>query len=134
LNRKRALEEKVGIVKWLRPDYQIPRFGSDAERARLAAEKAKAKQEELALADDDDGDEAATKPRFPTNNELAETADVMRVLATASEPLSIERISRTFAQGKAVEKCIALTILALARLGHLSSPDGGVSFVLRRTG
>lgn len=133
LNRKRALEEKVGIVKWLRPDYQIPRFGSDAERARLAAEKAKAKQAELALADDDEDDEKATaKPKFPTNNELAETADVMRVLATATEPMSIEHIARSFSQGKAIEKRVAMTILALARLGHLASPDGGKTFVLRR--
>jgi len=133
LNRKRSLEEKVGMVRWLRPDYQIPRFGSDAERARLAAEKAKAREEQLAFAaTDDDDEEAAAKPKFPTNNELAETADVMRVLATATEPLSIERISRTFAQGKAVEKRVALTILALARLGHLASPDEGKTFALRR--
>lgn len=133
LNRKRALEEKVGVVKWLRPDYQVPRFGSDAERARLAAERVKAKPDELAFAEGDD-DEPIAKPKFQTGNELAETADVMRVLATATEPLSAESIARSFSQGKQVEKRVAVTILALARLGHLSSPDNGETFLLRRSG
>lgn len=28
LNAERAAEEKAGKVRWLRPDYQEPRFGS----------------------------------------------------------------------------------------------------------
>ena len=27
LNAERAAEEKAGHVRWLRPDYQVPRFG-----------------------------------------------------------------------------------------------------------
>ena len=27
LNRERAAEEKAGTIRWLRPDYQEPRFG-----------------------------------------------------------------------------------------------------------
>jgi hypothetical protein len=44
----------------------------------------------------------------------------------------VEQIARTFAQGKQIEKRVALTIQALARLGHLSSSDGGASFSLRQ--
>ena len=29
LNAERAAEEKAGQVRWLRPDYQIPRFAKD---------------------------------------------------------------------------------------------------------
>lgn len=29
LNHARAAEEKAGTVRWLRPDYQRPRFGAD---------------------------------------------------------------------------------------------------------
>ncbi|WP_363346501.1 DNA methyltransferase [Methylocystis echinoides] len=36
LNRERAREEAQGHVRWLRPDYQIPRFGQAQERAELA--------------------------------------------------------------------------------------------------
>jgi hypothetical protein len=30
LNAERAAEEKAGHVRWLRPDYQVPRFGGEA--------------------------------------------------------------------------------------------------------
>ena len=32
LNHERAAEEKAGKVRWLRPDYQIPRFGAKQSR------------------------------------------------------------------------------------------------------
>jgi chaperone required for assembly of F1-ATPase len=71
LNKERAAEEKAGTVRWLRPDYQIPRFGSDAERARLAEEKRQQREAKRAtqgvLFLDDDLQEM--KPRFPTGNE-----------------------------------------------------------------
>ncbi len=135
LNQERAAEEKAGTIRWLRPDYQIPRFGSDAERARLAEERRQARQNERAtqgaLALDDDLQEM--KPRFPTNNELEETAAVMRVLASATAPLSITDIARSFAQGRNVERRVELTVSALARLGHLVSTDQAKTFALRRT-
>ena len=134
LNAARAAEEKAGTVRWLRPDYQIPRFGSDAERARLAEERRRARASQRAtqgaLALDDDLQEM--KPRFPTNNSLEETAAVVRALASATTPLSIAGIARTFAQGKAVERRVELTISALARLGHLVSTDKAKTFALRR--
>lgn len=71
-------------------------------------------------------------PNIPTGNELAETAAVMGVLASASDALTIGQIARIFSQGKQIEKRVALTILALARLGHLSSTDNGETFMLRR--
>ena len=131
LNRERATEEKTGKVRWLRSDYQIPRFGSDAEKARLKTEKEKARagQEALTL----DAEAKGGKPRYPTDDELAETAAVMSVLATATRPVTVDDIAVNFAQGKQIKKRVALTILALARLGHLSSLDGGQSFSLRRS-
>jgi hypothetical protein len=35
LHDARVEEEKRGIVRWLRPDYQIPRFGADVPAAML---------------------------------------------------------------------------------------------------
>ena len=141
LNKKRSLEEKVGNIEWLRPDYQIPRFGSDAERARLEAERRAARDTEklrprqAALELDDDLREMmpadASKARFPTGRELAETAAVMSALAAASGPMTVEQIARMFSQGKQVEKRVALTLLALARLGHIAMPSE-TTFVLRR--
>jgi hypothetical protein len=37
LHDERVEEEKRGIVRWLRPEYQIPRFGKDVEGARAGA-------------------------------------------------------------------------------------------------
>jgi hypothetical protein len=35
LHDERVEEEKRGLVRWLRPDYQIPRFGADLPQAPL---------------------------------------------------------------------------------------------------
>ena len=134
LNRERALEERAGKIRWLRPDYQIPRFGSDAERARLAREKRQTRElkRDTQPAFDLEDDLQEMKRRFPTGNELEETAAVMGVLAAAAAPMSSEDIARSFAQGKSIERRVELTISALNRLGHLSSGDGGMKFSLRR--
>jgi hypothetical protein len=143
LNAERAAEEARGQIRWLRPDYQIPKFGSDAEKARLEEERRKARAEarlrpkQGALPIEDDLREmlprgALAKPAFPTGNELAETAAVMSVLAAARAPLTIDAIAQSFSQGLQIKRRAALTVLALARLGHLSSPDGGESFTLLR--
>lgn len=141
LNKKRAVEEAVGNIRWLRPEYQIPRFGSDAEKARLAEEKRQAREAERlrprqgALELQDDLREMMPKggkPDFPTGDELAETAAVMSVLATTAVPLSIDAIAQRFSQGMRVKRRVELTVLALARLGHLASADGGETFTLRR--
>lgn len=140
LNKERAAEEKVGKVRWLRPDYQIPRFGSEADQTTLKAardaERAKAKQAMLDLDDDEedheDDDDQVTKPKFPTGDELAETAAVMQALAFAPGALSIDEIAATFKGGLQNKRRVALCILALARLGHIASSDGGETFALRR--
>ncbi len=130
LNKARSIEEKTGKVRWLRPDYQIPRFGSDAEKARLEEERRRVKEEKDRLAPKQgtlsfEDDLQEMKKKFPTGEELKETVEVMRVLEAAAEPMSIEEIARHFAQGKQIEKRVGLVIAALARLGHLSTADGG---------
>ena len=133
LNAARAAEEKAGTIRWLRPDYQIPKFGSDAEQSRLKAERAAAKTAQLDF-DGDDTDDAASKPKYPTGDELAETAAIMRVLMTAPAPLSVAAIASGFAQGSKIERRVAVTVQALARLSHIATSDGGESFALQRVG
>lgn len=136
LNKERAAEERVGRMRWLRPDYQIPRFGSDADRTRLEEERRREREEARAATNqpalDLDDDVQELKPKYPTGNELAETAAIMSVLAAAETPLSVAGICSYFAQGRQVEKRIAATVAALARLGHLTTSDGGITFTLRR--
>ncbi len=123
-------------MRWLRPDYQIPRFGSDAEKARLEGERRRAKAEKEHAAPEQaallfDENLPETKPPFPTGRELEETVAVMRVLEAAAAPMSVGDIARHFAQGKQIEKRAALVVAALARLGHLASADGGKTVTLR---
>lgn len=58
LNHERAAEEKRGVIRWLRPDYQIPKLGAKA---------AKVKAEELDL---EIVEEAIKKPKWPTDDQM----------------------------------------------------------------
>jgi hypothetical protein len=148
LNAERAEEEKSGRVRWLRPDYQIPRFGSAAEKARWQREQAgehadaddvNPAQGEMLMAGGTSAiaapaDDDAAKPKFPTNDEMAETAAVMTALLASAKPMTPTEVARHFKGGKQNERRVKLVLDALSRLGHLSSADGGESFALRRGG
>ena len=58
LNKERAIEEKTGKVRWLRPDYQIPRFGSDARKRALRKKSAGRRKRKTAS--------RRSKARFPS--------------------------------------------------------------------
>jgi hypothetical protein len=123
LNKERAQEEARGIVRWLRPDYQIPRFGTVAQKAELDLVGG-AVTPEAAPA-------TGPKPLFPTD-EMAQTAAVMAALANATAPLDAAALAARFRQGRRVEPKIASVLGALLRMGFASGSDGGRSFSLRR--
>jgi hypothetical protein len=117
LNKARAAEEAKGHVRWLRPDYQIPRFGSPAQ-----------KQEQLE-ADLGLAPAAAAKPRasFPSGA-VEQTGAVMAALAASPVPLSALDVALTFRQGRKAEPQIRATLAAMARLGFLAIHDSGQRF------
>lgn len=122
LNRERAGEEARGLVRWLRPDYQIPRFGTPKEKA------------ELDLVGGGLGVEAPTsagRSVFPSDD-FAQTAAVMSALASASAPLNATAIAATFKQGRKIAPKVGAVLAALARTGFVTTADGGASFSLRR--
>jgi hypothetical protein len=119
LNKERAAEEAKGHVRWLRPDYQIPRFGSAKEKA----EQIEAELAPVAL--------ARTKPAFPSGA-VEQTAAVMAALAAASAPLSAGELAQAFKQGRKVEARISATLASLARTGFIAVADGGKKFAIRR--
>ena len=125
LNRERADEEKRGHVRWLRPDYQIPRFGSAAEKAKLG-EQIEADLGEAAVLDI-----KAKKPKYPADA-LAQTIAVTHVLANAGRALSVDEIAAHFAQGKKARLPIIATLRAMARMGELASGEGSNTVRLRR--
>jgi hypothetical protein len=123
LNKERAAEEKRGHVRWLRPDYQIAKFGSPREKAELALAGSDASQI-------DDGD-AAQKPGYPTDD-MAQTAMVMAALANASRPLDAAAIATGFRQGQRIAPKVGAVLAALTRMGVISTGDGGKTFAMRR--
>ena len=118
LNRERAAEEATGQVRWLRPDYQRPRFGTPTQKSERG---------QLTLVAPED----KSKPSFPAD-ERRRTAAIFSILASAPGPLSAADIAARFRQGKRVEKDIALTLRAFVRFGDLASLDGGRTFLLRQ--
>ena len=48
LNKERSTEEKRGLVRWLRPDYQIPRFAKGVDKQAAKEEGAQVAAELIA--------------------------------------------------------------------------------------
>jgi hypothetical protein len=119
LNKERAAEEARGLVRWLRPDYQIERFGTPKQKAEQY------EADLIGIVED------VQKPPFP-REDMAQTAAVMAVLAAASTPLAASAIAAGFRQGKRIEPKVRAVLIALTRMGFLGTPDDGKTFLLPR--
>ncbi|MEA2737951.1 MAG: hypothetical protein QOH05_1258, partial [Acetobacteraceae bacterium] len=72
------------------------------------------------------------KPSFPTS-ELEQTAAVLSVLTSVTEPATATALAVRFRQGRRVLPQVEAVLAALVRVGGLvTSPDGGRSFLPRR--
>ncbi len=124
LNRERAEEEQVGTVRWLRPDYQIPKLGHKAkghqEEADLAAPKA-----------------AKGKPAWP-REELARIRALRDMLDRAAAPAGAAALSEAFKgkdsprRCKAVEKTLETLAAAGAAQRTADGPDGENRYFIPR--
>ncbi|RWQ72053.1 MAG: class I SAM-dependent DNA methyltransferase [Mesorhizobium sp.] len=114
LNAERAKEEASGQVRWLRPDYQKPRFGKGTA----------AKTGELDLGETVVSIEAG-KPVFPKDR-YEQPLAVEALLSASTIPLDSASISRAFkGGGKKIEQRVAQVLLTLARYGRVTPlPDG----------
>jgi hypothetical protein len=122
LNQERVREEAAGQVRWLRPGYQIPRFGSTKEKLTLVGGTM---HQPAAVA-------SGPKPSFPAR-ELDQTAAVLSVLSSVTEPASATALAARFRQGRRVLPQVEAVLAALVRVGGLvTSPDGGRAFLPRR--
>jgi hypothetical protein len=122
LNRERVKEEKRGLVRWLRPDYQIPRFGSDKE---------KAEQLEADLGGAAEPAARAAKPSFPVAD-ADQTPAVFNMLIETGGAMNGADIAARFKQGQKVRPAVASVLMALYRMGLISTSDGGRTFAWRR--
>lgn len=120
LNAERAKEEAAGHVRWLRPDYQIPRF----------AKGAVARSGELDLGETvvaiDKGLPAFPKDRY--EQPLA----IEALLSASARPLTAADLARGFkGGGKRIEQRVVQVLTTLVRYGRVTAlPDG--KFAARR--
>jgi hypothetical protein len=115
LNAGRAAEEKRGLVRWLRPDYQRAKAGVAAEPAKTSGEQLEAPLVIAAA--------SVQKPLFPTGD-LERTAAVFAALTEAASPLDAKAIAAKFRQGRKTEAPIARILAAFARMGQFHTTDG----------
>ncbi|HOZ50167.1 MAG TPA: class I SAM-dependent DNA methyltransferase [Candidatus Hydrogenedentes bacterium] len=112
LNAERAAEERQGIVRWLRPEYQCPggvRAGAEAgELVGVTSEGA-----EL---------EAPKKAAWP--KALADQAQAVRgALAALGVPATADEVARTFVRARTER--VAELLQTLASLGQCRVVEGG---------
>ncbi|MBN9454892.1 MAG: class I SAM-dependent DNA methyltransferase [Bosea sp.] len=122
LNRQRAQEEAQGLFRWLRPDYQRPRSGAP-QRAGEQIEAALP----MPVAP------AAGKPAFP-GEPVERVAAVLAALAGTAAPIDAATIAARFRQGLRAERAIRDILISLARVGEISTADGGHRFARRLSG
>lgn len=120
LNRQRLQEEARGSVRWLRPDYQRPRFGSAGKGGeQIEAEGLVAARRA-----------GRERPLFPADP-VDRVACVLSALAYGLTPLDAAMIAVRFRQGRKVERAVRDILVSLARVGEISTADGGQSFARR---
>jgi hypothetical protein len=122
LNKERAEEEKRGLVRWLRPNYQIPRLAKGGDKQAASEEGAQVAAELVAAVEQ--------KPWFPAGA-VEQTAAVFAALASSKISLDEKDISAKFRKTKNTDKKIYDVLASLARLGHVTTDDGK-TFALRR--
>jgi hypothetical protein len=122
LNHERAAEERRGHVRWLRPDYQIPRFGKALDKMAAKEEQLEA---ELGIAAS-----GGKKGTFPSDA-VGQTAAVFAALASAKDRITVDDIAAGYRKTKNLDRNISSVLESLQRLGHVTSRDGKV-FQIRR--
>jgi hypothetical protein len=120
LNAERAKEEAAGHVRWLRPDYQIPRFAKGA-----AAKSGELDLSEMVVAID------KGLPAFPTDR-YEQPLAIEALLAATGRPMGAAELARGFKRGgKRIEQRVAQVLGTLVRYGRVTAlPEG--KFAARR--
>ena len=116
LNKERAAEEARGHVRWLRPDYQIPKLGHKVP----GVEEAEQVEADLVI------DQGPDKPSWPKDG-LEQIRLVRDVLSGARGPVDAEVVTRAFKQkySKKRRERVEDVLANLAELGLAREDKGG---------
>lgn len=115
LNRERAEEERRGLVRWLRPEFQAPRAAAKPTQEELEIAPAEAK--------------AAAPKKHPWPKALPEQVQAVRAaLAARAHPAAASDLARTFkgARTDRIEEVLA----TLAALGQARVSEGRFAAVM----
>ncbi len=115
LNAERAAEEAAGHVRWLRPDYQIPRFAKGAAAPKTGELDLGATVVAL-----DKG-----LPAFP-KDKGEQVMAIRAVLEASAAPMDAATVSRAFkGGGKKIEQRVVQALSTLVRYAEITPlPDG----------
>ncbi|HWA91146.1 MAG TPA: DNA methyltransferase [Rhizomicrobium sp.] len=115
LNRERASEERRGLYRWLRPEYQVEKLGPLAHRADRVQAISSARA-------------SAPRPAFPMEKKM-QAGRVLELLGLSRSPLSARQIASNFKNQTRIEKDIQDVLTSLSRLGDVETFDNGRSYV-----
>jgi len=114
LNQERAEEEKRGVIRWLRPEYQ----NSEGTKAAVATQGA------LPIGPEDAESQADKAGKRPWPRTLPEQAQAVRaVLAEHTSGLTPEQLARLFL--RANTKLVSELLQTLVSLGQARALEGG---------
>ena len=128
LNQERAAEERRGTVRWLRPDYQIPKLGHKVK----TPEDVKQVEAQLVVPAPADG-----KPAWP-KDEMDRISIVRDMLSRASGPVAPETLSVAFRgknsarRAKGVEKALQTLVAAGVAQQGIDGEDDSSRFFISR--
>lgn len=110
LNKERAEEEKRGLVRWLRPDYQTA-------RARTRTDKAEQIEADLELP-------KAVAPQLP-RDDAALVATLKQTLRAIGKPAEARDIARRFRDGVRASRRVERGLNLLAAAGVVRRSNAG---------
>lgn len=114
LNARRAAEEQQGLTKWLRPEYQMDKFGPLAYRADRI--------QSISIGT------SKSKFSFPPESK-AQAGQILHLLRRSQRPLTAKEIALSFKQGEQVIADVEDVLKSLYRLGDAKSYDNGRSYM-----
>ncbi len=117
LHDERVAEEKRGLIRWLRPDYQIPRFAPEQAPASLALDESRAptsKRSKKAAAIDEPSPTATALPTWP-DTAVEQIGAISALLA--QRPMTAAEASGAFAGAR--KELVARHLETLALMGEI---------------
>ena len=128
LNQKRAEEERRGIVRWIRPDYQIPKLGHKVK----APQDAEQLEAQLVVPAPADG-----KPVWP-RDEMERIRVVRDILSRTPGPVAVEALGVAFRgknsvrRMKGVKRALETLIAAGVAQQGINGRDGSSRYFIPR--